>query len=200
MPPTDAKYRITGTIKGQQVWFFRQESDGVIQFVDLDDLRLATWFSSTQAIERCRNLREMGKDVRVVSADGTVCFEDESRPPLPPDDCVDRRDFLFYRPDDGSPLGYVIAPATTPELGRCWSMRCQDQVALNGRIVESVYDKDPASCVGKFLLILKQGGVDCPPGPRPDQDRLDHAELLGVIRDIKRSQNRTLGNTRPGDR
>jgi hypothetical protein len=203
MPPTEQRYRIRGPWPNcpTPVFYVDLEADGALRVATDDSIRLAKWFTKTEVLNRVKYLRENKLwNCRAVSGDGTVVFEDESRPALPPDDGVDRRDFLFYEPDgyEGTGLGYVIAPSVHPEFGKCWSVRCQDIPCLNGRLIESTYDKSPEQAILKFILICNQGGVVLTPSPRPDQDRRDHEELLGVIRDIKKSQ-QAPGQRRPGD-
>jgi hypothetical protein len=205
MPPTEAKYRITGTIRGQQAWFFRQESDGMIQFVDIEDLRLAAQFPKSQAIERCRQLREMGYDFRVALPDGTIVFEEESQPrPVTIDFGEDMRPSLFYigAGHEADGLGYILRPALKPDIGKCYCVRAIDIPALAGREIESVFDRDPERAVQKFLLICKQGGIDLAtlPSRRPDLDKIEDTELRKIIQNIQNQNARTPANIRPGDR
>lgn len=188
----EERFRIVGPRDNyEQVYFVRQDADGQCLFAREDDRHWATKFTATLAIEWCRHLR--GKacpECRVISLDGSTMFSEDTALAPPQGDDLDHRCFQFYEPDgfENTSVGYVVAPANTPELGRCWACRCQDQPSLNGRIVGTVYDRSPEQAVLKFLLICKQGGVACPPSPRPDTQELERQEAARVLQEIKNSQ------------
>jgi hypothetical protein len=200
---SEDRFRIVGPRdQYEQVYFVRQDADGQCLFAREEDRRYAAKLTATEAIEWCKHLRGAAwPQCRVISMDGSTMFSEDTALAPTPGDGLDRRNFQFYEPNgfENTNVGYVVAPATTPELGRCWACRCQDQPSLNGRIIGTVYDLSPEQAVLKFLLICKQGGVACPPSPRPDAEETERQEALRVLQDIKNSQ-QDGRRTRPGDR
>ena len=199
---SEAHFRIVGARdQYEQVYFVRQDADGQCLFAREEDRRYAAKLTATEAIAWCKHLRAAARPhCRVISLDGSTMFSEETALAGPTGDGLDRRCFQFYEPNgfENTNVGYVVAPATTPELGRCWACRCQDQPSLNGRIIGTVYDPDPEQAVLKFLLICKQGGVTCPPSPRPDAEERERQEAAVVLQEIKNSQ-LDGRRTRPGD-
>jgi hypothetical protein len=68
-------------------------------------------------------------------------------------DSSDNRNPLWVIPDDlddGTSRGFLVQPAYTAKLGKCWAVRSSDVPSMNEEVPssrETVYDADPAMAV-----------------------------------------------------
>lgn len=133
----------------------------------------------------------LGVTVSVEDNHGQVQFEREAQAPAQSED--DRPDY-FVRPDETSPLGYLVKPAIRP-TGRCWCIRAMDVPSVADRDFETIYGDSPLETMEKMLATW--GPLAVPSKP-PFSDELEAAEAQRKAQELANKKYKG-GRRRPGD-